>query len=110
MKQTKDIIKEMDKGFDERFTYDAAKMGEDGGPFKIVDSLYSREKFKSFINSYTRTLLESFGEEIIGSNEDVSGWYGTSFANDGLGDKGTRNELRIQQRLKMKEILEGVGK
>ena len=55
---------------------------------------------KSFISSYTRTLLESFGEEIIGEDENIRFLSKISTERS-----RAKNQLRDEQRLKVKEIL-----
>ena len=62
---------------------------------------------KSFIYSYTRTLLESFGEEIIGKDDKDEGDWKSIYGKD---EQYRRNSIRDRQRLKVKEILEEVGK
>lgn len=97
---TKDIIENMEKSFDERFPGDVATMEEDGIHARITSSLYNRDRLKSFMREYTRTLLESFGEEIIGRDRDEV------IGNETYINTIIENQLRAEQRLKMKEILE----
>ena len=103
---TAEIIKQMEKSFDERFPGDVATMEEDGIHARITSSLYNRDRLKSFMREYTRTLLESFGEEIIGESENISGSTDYRISWGLLG----RNKLKAEQRLKVKEIISSIGK
>lgn len=96
---TKDIIENMEKSFDERFPGDVATMEEDGIHARITSSLYNRDRLKSFMREYTRTLLESFGEEVC--PEWIDNPYG-EVTNYSVGRRDERKAIR----LKMKEILE----
>ena len=101
---TKDIIENMEKSFDERFPGDVATMEEDGIHARITSSLYNRDRLKSFMREYTRTLLESFGEEIIGRDRDEV------IGNETYINTIIENQLRAEQRLKVKEIISSIGK
>lgn len=95
---TKDIIENMEKSFDERFPGDVATMEEDGIHARITSSLYNRDRLKSFMREYTRTLLESFGEEVC--PEWIDNPYG-EVTNYSVGRRDERKAIR----LKVKEIL-----
>lgn len=56
--------------------------------------------WKSLIRSRLRTLLESFGEEIIGEDENIRFLSKISTERS-----RAKNQLRDEQRLKVKEIL-----
>lgn len=101
---TAEIIKQMEKSFDERFPGDVATMEEDGIHARITSSLYNRDRLKSFMREYTRTLLESFGEEIIGRDRDEV------IGNETYINTIIENQLRAEQRLKVKEIISSIGK
>lgn len=96
--KTKQIIEEMEKEFDDKFK---SREGEETayaqGWILLPDDI------KSFISSYTRTLLESFGEEIIGEDDAIPSEYVPGFEVDSI-----RDELRAEQRLKVKEILQNI--
>ena len=96
---TAEIIKQMEKSFDERFPGDVATMEEDGIHARITSSLYNRDRLKSFMREYTRTLLESFGEEVC--PEWIDNPYG-EVTNYSVGRRDERKAIR----LKVKEILE----
>lgn len=98
-------IEKMEKEFDEQFPGDVTTMEDDGLHVRITSSLYNRARLKAFIQDRTRTLLESFGEEIIGEDEVKK--IPKDFESFNLEmPKYVRTSLRIQQRLKVKEILE----
>lgn len=59
---------------------------------------------KSFMNKSIRTLLESFGEEIVGRDRDEV------IGNETYINTIIENQLRAEQRLKMKEIISSIGK
>ena len=99
---TKDILNQMEKEFDEKFVY-----GEKWKTYREGNSpsMYKPKHIKSFIRSYIRTLLESFGEEIIGEEkEDKFYSPGEIEVYNGV----VRNILRAEQRLKVKEILQNI--
>ena len=98
---TKDIIENMEKSFDERFPGDVATMEEDGIHARITSSLYNRDRLKSFMREYTRTLLESFGEEVC--PEWIDNPYG-EVTNYSVGRRDERKAIR----LKVKEILQTI--
>ena len=98
---TKDIIENMEKSFDERFPGDVATMEEDGIHARITSSLYNRDRLKSFMREYTRTLLESFGEEVC--PEWIDNPYG-EVTNYSVGRRDERKAIR----LKVKEIIENI--
>jgi len=62
------ILDEQMKEFDERFPGDVTTMEEDGLHARITSSLYNRDSLKSFIHSFSRKLIESLAEEILGSD------------------------------------------
>ena len=99
---TKDTINKMEKELDE--------MSE-----KITDYGYSdefgyysdwKDGVSPIIKASIRTLLESFGEEIIGESENISGSTDYRISWGLLG----RNKLKAEQRLKVKEIISSIGK
>lgn len=100
---TKDIIENMEKSFDERFPGDVATMEKDGIHARITSSLYNRDRLKSFMREYTRTLLESFGEEVC--PEWIDNPYG-EVTNYSVGRRDERKAIR----LKVKEIISSIGK
>lgn len=102
---TKQIIDQMEKEFDEKFPGDVVTMEEDGTHARITSSLYNRDSIKDFINKSIRTLLESFGEEIIGEDDAIPSEYVPGFEVDSI-----RDELRAEQRLKKKEIVKSLEK
>lgn len=65
------------------------------------------EAIKFFILSYTRKIIETVGEELIGEDEKplFSERYETAGHQDKSLRKRGRNELRSIQRLKLKEII-----
>lgn len=106
----------MEKEFDEKFPGDVVTMEEDGTHARITSSLYNRDSIKDFINKSIRTLLESFGEEVIGEDETEVNQIARD---EKLGvqtyyvitaNMKRRNQLRAEQRLKMKEIISSIGK
>ena len=121
MKSTKQITEEMEKQFDcmnERTAGCICK----GKMYEQVDcgvhGIYA-VKAKSFIHSYTRTLLESFGEEIIGEDEKENRTLKQGIDYDihklldfglEIARIGGKNNLRAEQRLKVKEIISSIGK
>lgn len=73
----------------------------------------SRSFLIPFMKEYTRTLLEAFGEEVIGEDEDVlivKETPETEFLINKMPSSEGRNKFRAEQRLKVKEIIEEVGK
>lgn len=107
---TKQIIHEVEKEFDEKFTCGgitgtvAFRKGKDR-PYEI----------KKFIHSYTRKLIEALAEEIIGEERPLPTYR---FEKDAPYDVHTavdlfieaeretsRELLKDEQRLKVKEIL-----
>lgn len=99
---TAEIIKQMEKEFDEEFVV-FCPTGKYKGR-EVLNPIFP-EPVISFIRSYTRTLLESFGEEVIGKEDTATP--------DGLGDQMavlSKNVLRLEQRLKVKEIISEIGK
>ena len=99
---TKDTINKMEKELDE--------MSE-----KITDYGYNdefgyysdwKDGVSPIIKASIRTLLESFGEEIIGESENISGSTDYRISWGLLG----RNKLKAEQRLKVKEIISSIGK
>ena len=116
---TKDILNQMEKEFESRFsTYRflskptlSEMIVNDGTQ---IDERKPEEIVKSFIHSYTRTLLESFGEEMIKEGERVvdGGAYGDEYCENenchfGLGYKVAR-DCTDMQRLKVKEIISSI--
>ena len=99
---TKQIIQNMEKEFDEKFPGDVTTMEEDGLHVRITSSLYNRVRLKAFIEDRTRTLLESFGEEIIPTEFKLKGRDEEYIRGFNDGHKYAVGE----QRLKVKEILE----
>ena len=114
-KKTSDIIQQMEKEFDEKF--------EEAPMDRYGNFRYTRKNIKSFMKFYIRTLLESFGEEIIavGGNEEKYKVY--KFEKNKPYDvhesldmflkierEYGKKLLQKEQRLKMKEIIEEVGK
>ena len=62
--------------------------------------MLSKSDILSFITSYTRKLIEAVGEEIIGEDDECRF--------DAFSDPDTiidKNDLREEQRLKVKEII-----
>lgn len=106
MKQTKDIIKQMEKEF--RNT----KFARSGGScFECCEYEEMWDDLIVFIKDYTRTLLESFGEEIIGKDDEEVVYWREKFRDlEAECDNSSRNYLRSEQRLKMKEIISSIGK
>ena len=102
---TKDILNQMEKEFDE-LTYEEALSSTKTFtmPLQLKDE--EEKAIKSFIHSYTRTLLESFGEEIMSasigaiptSDDYAKGW------ND------SRQENYKVKSLKVKEIISQISK
>ena len=99
---TKDTINKMEKELDE--------MSE-----KITDYGYNdefgyysdwKDGVSPIIKASIRTLLESFGEEIIGESENISGSTDYRISWGLLG----RNKLKAEQRLKVKEIISSIRK
>lgn len=99
---TKQIIKQMEKEFDKEFPSRT--------PLYLGYPRFNRiprvDDVKSFIKSYTRTLLESFGEEIIPTEFKLKGRDEAYIRGFNDGHKYAVGE----QRLKVKEIIEGVRK
>lgn len=96
---TKQIIQEMEKEFDERFTMQLSK------ELTAVTPWATLSEIRAFIKKRTRTLLESFGEEIIGGYIECPNCDN----NEQFEDEKCHyevNKLKNQQRLKVKEILE----
>lgn len=115
MKSTAETVKEMEWVFDEKFPGDIATMEEDGIHARIISSAYNRDRLKDFILVYSRTLLEAFGKEVIGEDEDISiGVKKGEPAWDAKIDekyamhKLSENTLKAKQRLKVKEILQNI--
>lgn len=100
MKTAKEIIKEMEKEFDKKFIVFPEE--------DIVDG-FSAKELRVFLRQFARTLLEAFGEEVIG--EDT---YHTITDPDRI-DAGKKaphpyNDHRAEQRLKVKEIINSITK
>lgn len=87
---TNDILKQMEKEFYDNF------VSVNGVLDCHIDEVIE------FGNKFIRTLLESFGEEIIG--DDLLFGHGRMlhFSDE---DAESREKLRDEQRLKVKEIL-----
>ena len=102
---TKDILNQMEKEFDEKFWHEEALEihqpceyllnNEDGKCNCQIKDI------KKFIHSYTRTLLESFGEEVC--PEWIDNPYG-EVTNYSVGRRDERKAIR----LKVKEILQTI--
>lgn len=116
MKSTLETIKEMEKEFDEAVYAEAKKrcfksqtavIFWDGFGGYDVEEKWKKEVMsdsnfvKSFISSYTRTLLESFGEEVC--PEWIDNPYG-EVTNYSVGRRDERKAIR----LKVKEILQNI--
>lgn len=107
---TKQILDEMEKGFDEQI-YCKGEMCKWCKGLGTCGSGVNPDNAKSFIHSYTRKLIESLAEEIIPMNfeycdscqalgvDNFGGWC--SICKDAL----NANRRYNQQRLKVKEIL-----
>ena len=112
---TKDTINKMEKELDE--------MSE-----KITDYGYNdefgyysdwKDGVSPIIKASIRTLLESFGEEIIGEDEKENRTLKQGIDYDihklldfglEIARIGGKNNLRAEQRLKVKEIISSIGK
>ena len=105
---TKQIIDEMEKEFDET-------IGTEIGTQEWAYFTDQKKVIKSFIHSYTRKLIESLAEEIIGEERPLPTYR---FEKDAPYDVHTavdlfieaeretsRELLKDEQRLKVKEIL-----
>lgn len=99
----------MEKEFDKRFS-NGGKGEQWGGYWEDVDMFISTVKIedvRAFIHSYTRKLIESVAEEIVGEEkEDEFYSPGEIEVYNGI----VRNILRAEQRLKVKEIISSIGK
>ena len=123
------IVDEQMKEFDEKFVLDLTEVffgkreklreqgwevGDNGS--KILKQSLTPDQVKSFIHSYTRKLIESVAEEIIGEDETEAGQIARD---EKLGvqtyyvitaNMKRRNQLRAEQRLKVKEIISKLEK
>ena len=110
---TKDIIKDMEKVVDE-FTISHK------GDLQCKCISGARGHLIAKLRTHLRTLLESFGEEVIGQDtrhitdskgiqnivdENEGNVSFDEIANEVQKDIDVQNELRAEQRLKVKEIL-----
>lgn len=112
---TKDILNQMEKEFDEKFWHEEALETHQPCEYLLNNEdgkcNCQIKDIKKFIRSYTRTLLEGFGEEMINEkytcnwNHDKEG-----VERDMCEECCAVSDFKIEQRLKMKEIIEGVGK
>jgi len=75
------------------------------------------ERIVALFHSYTRKIVESVAEEIIGKVTEIPktdrngmSWDSTSFAEAGYEEENAKNELRAEQRLKVKEIISKLEK
>lgn len=93
---TKQIIQNMEKEFDRQFVKYNGRYIEDS----FIDPNGLVGPVRKFIKEYTRSLLSAFAEEVIGENEEKD------FPDYIL----PRNDLRQDQRLKVKEIISEIGK
>ena len=93
---TKDILNQMEKEFDEKFVVECPTGINKGRA--VLNPIFP-EPVMSFFHSYTRTLLESFGEEVC--PEWIDNPYG-EVTNYSVGRRDERKAIR----LKVKEILE----
>lgn len=105
---TKQIIDQMEKEFDEKFWHEEALETHQPCEYLLNNEdgkcNCQIKDIKKFIHSYTRTLLESFGEEIIGRDRDEV------IGNETYINTIIENQLRAEQRLKVKEIISSIGK
>ena len=111
---TKQIIENIEKEFDERFHEIYAKETKKhigGGEFYVNYIVDKNDEIKDFIRSYTRTLLEAFAEEVIGENETavlVRKTPETDFFIDEIPASVESNLFRDMQRNKAKEIISSI--
>ena len=89
---TKQIIDQMEKEFDEKFVVECPTGINKGRA--VLNPIFP-EPVMSFFHSYTRTLLESFGEEIIGRDRDEV------IGNETYINTIIEIQLRAEQRLKV---------
>ena len=92
MKPTKQIIEEIEREYEVLFN------GKCAFP---MDKLYPVRVKTYIMKDYIPSILSAFAEEVIGSNEEIK----DSDRDEDMYSMG-RNDLRADQRLKMKEILE----
>lgn len=110
---TKQIIDQMEKDINIRIQglilYTQELRGD-----SPIDNPYYRNHMKLIyesLESSIRTLLESFGEEIIGKDDEEVVYWREKFRDlEAECDNSSRNYLRSEQRLKMKEIISSIGK
>ena len=124
---TKQIIENIEKEFDERFHEIYAKETKKhigGGEFYVNYIVDKNDEIKDFIRSYTRTLLEAFGREIIGQagknymewREYVNKQYEDISFEDIIEDRRPKvildypEWLEENQNLKVKEIINQIEK
>lgn len=113
---TKQIVENIEKEFDERFHEIYAKETKKhigGGEFYVNYIVDKNDEIKDFIRSYTRTLLEAFAEEVIGENETavlVRKTPETELLIDEVPTSLDRNRIRDMQRNKAKEIINSLKK
>ena len=106
MKPTKQIIEEMEKKFR------GTKFAKGGGLcFECCDYEGMWDDLEDFINSYTRTLLTAFAEEVIGTPIDAGSFKDNKPDLNKLEHIATGITMtNYQQRLKAKEIIKSLGK
>ena len=117
--KTKQINEQMEKDFDEKFIYEE---GYRGGSWRFI-SVDNSKEIKSFIHSYTKSLLTAFAEEVIENfMKDLNYYHGDKpsctkdqpcgchfgevFHADGM----CLCDIEENQRLKAKEIIRSLGK
>ena len=100
---TKDILNQMEKEFDEKF-----RDMKDSWNVDVVGYDVTKQDIKSFYLKHIRTLLESFGEEILDIQlprvpEDISD------RRYSMGLVRGFNAVQEKARLKVKEILQNIS-
>lgn len=96
------LIDEQIDQFSKRF---AVRLMELGSVDEVTYQSIVRSEGKSFFNFLSRKLIEALGSELIGGYE---GNEVQDCPHCGMEQGGVRDEMRTNQRLKLKEILSNI--